>query len=332
MPVDPTHSSQLVTRVDTPAPASERGRRAESDGDAGPAKIGRFVVLRKLGEGGMGVVYSAYDEQLERKVALKLLRGEIRGQQQSVGQARLLREAQAMAKLSHPNVAQVYDVGPFGDAVFIAMEFVSGGSLKDWLLREDRSWRAVLGAYLQAGHGLAAAHGAGIVHRDFKPDNVIVGDDGRVRVVDFGLARHDEHAVVLPGGPPPSASSVELTQIGTFIGTPAYMAPEQLLREPADALSDQFSFCVALFESLNGYRPFKGATTAEISKAVLEDRRLDPPRDTAVPGGSTPRWCAASASIRPCASRPWTRSCRCCRPTPTAPDAVASVSPRPSPA
>ncbi|MDC0675338.1 tetratricopeptide repeat protein [Nannocystis sp. ncelm1] len=284
MPVDPTHSSQLVTRVDGLAPAPERARRADPDDDVGPAKIGRFVVLRKLGEGGMGVVYSAYDEQLERKVALKLLRGEFRGQQQSVGQARLLREAQAMAKLSHPNVAQVYDVGPFGDAVFIAMEMVSGGNLKSWLQREDRPWRAILGVYLQAGHGLAAAHGAGLVHRDFKPDNVLVGDDGRVRVVDFGLARHDEHAMTPPGAPPPSASGVDLTQVGTYIGTPAYMAPEQLLLEPADALSDQFSFCVALFEGLYGYRPFKGATTAEISKAVLEDRRLDPPRDSEVPG------------------------------------------------
>ena len=283
MPVDHASLHQSVTRVDGLVPTRPARPARELDDDAGPAKIGRFVVLRKLGEGGMGVVYSAYDEQLERKVAIKLLRGEFRGQQHSVGQARLLREAQSMAKLSHPNVAQVYEVDRFGEAVFIAMEFISGGSMKEWLQREERPWRTVLAAYLQAGQGLAAAHRAGIVHRDFKPDNVLVGEDGRVRVVDFGLARHDD-AEEAPLTSETSASRSDLTQVGSFIGTPAYMAPEQLLREPADALSDQFSFCVALFEGLYGYRPFKGATTPEISKAVLQDERLDPPRDTEVPG------------------------------------------------
>jgi tetratricopeptide (TPR) repeat protein/predicted Ser/Thr protein kinase len=280
MPVDNATLSHIATRIDGFVPTMP-ARSAEPEDN--PAKIGRYVVLRKLGEGGMGIVYAAYDDQLERKVAIKLLRGGFSSQQHSVGQARLQREAQSMAKLSHPNVAQVYEVGSLGDAVFIAMEFVSGGSLKDWLKREERPWRAVLDAYLQAGRGLAAAHRAGIVHRDLKPDNVLIGEDGRVRVVDFGLARHDD----VPGAPlagDTSQTDVDLTQAGSFIGTPAYMAPEQLLREPADALSDQFSFCVALFEGLYGYRPFKGATTTEISQAVLQNQRLDPPRDTEVPG------------------------------------------------
>ena len=168
MSVDAPTSSLLTTRAEERSPTlPERGGEVESE--ARPARIGRFVVLRKLGEGGMGVVYAAYDEELERKVAIKLLRTDFHGQQQSVGQARLLREAQAMAKLSHPNVAQVYDVGQVAGAVFIAMEFVSGGNLREWLQRADRPWRAIVAAYVQAGHGLAAAHAAGIVHRDFKP-------------------------------------------------------------------------------------------------------------------------------------------------------------------
>ena len=137
--------------------------------EVGVGQIGRFVVLRKLGEGGMGVVYAAYDDELERKVAIKLLRTEFSGQQQSLGQARLQREAQAMARLSHPNVVQIYEVGKFADAVFIAMEFVAGHNLREWLRQTERPWRTILDAYMQAGRGLMAAHAAGIIHRDFKP-------------------------------------------------------------------------------------------------------------------------------------------------------------------
>ncbi len=245
MPIDPSSSSQFRTRAEGSATTSARGD--DSQGEARPARIGGFVVLRKLGEGGMGVVYAAYDEELERKVAIKLLRTDFSGEQQSLGQARLLREAQAMAKLSHPNVAQIYAVGETSGAVFIAMEFVSGGNLREWMERATRPWRAVLAAYLQAGEGLAAAHAAGIVHRDFKPDNVLMGEDQRVRVVDFGLARPGDVALELMISAPGNSASgsfpgVELTQQGAFIGTPAYMAPEQHKREPADAQSDQFSF------------------------------------------------------------------------------------------
>jgi serine/threonine protein kinase len=148
-----------------------------------------------------------------------------------------------MARLSHPNIVQVYDVGKLGSGVFLAMEFVHGCDLREWRQRARRAWREVLATYVQAGQGLVAAHAAGIVHRDFKPDNVLIGEDGRVRVVDFGLARPGEPT---PDETPPSVSAsrmaVELTQAGAFIGTPAYMAPEQLRREPADERSDQFSF------------------------------------------------------------------------------------------
>ena len=276
-------SSSLTVRTGDGLASTEPARPAHVEVDA--SKIGRFVVLRKLGEGGMGVVYAAYDDELERKVAIKLLRTEFSGQQQSVGQARLLREAQAMARLSHPNVAQIYEVGKFASAVFIAMEFVAGHNLREWIERAPRSWQAILGAYIQAGHGLAAAHAAGIVHRDFKPDNMLMGDDGRVRVLDFGLARPDEALVEAVGVSGSSGLyALGLTQAGAFVGTPAYMAPEQFAREPADAQSDQFSFCVALFEALYGYRPFFGTDLAELREAVLAGRRAEPPDDTRVPG------------------------------------------------
>ena len=293
MSAPPSSSSQYLTRPEAGPEATEPSRSGDPD-LAGPNKIGRFVVLRQLGEGGMGVVYAAYDEELKRKVAIKLLRADFARQQQSIGQARLLREAQSMARLSHPNVVQIYEVGKFGEAVFIAMEFVSGSDLREWLRRGERAWRKILAVFMQAGHGLAAAHAAGIIHRDFKPDNVLVGDDGRVRVVDFGLARPDEATVeaaattgtsgVFALAASGSYAGIELTQAGTFIGTPAYMSPEQLQRRAADAQSDQFSFCVALFEGLYGYRPFVGADANELTEAVLHARPRNPPRDSPVPG------------------------------------------------
>ncbi len=290
MPVDRPSSSQLQTRIEAGAAAPKKPRDS-----AETSVIGRFVVLRKLGEGGMGVVYAAYDEELERKVAIKLLRTDFSGHQQSIGQARLLREAQAMARLSHPNVAQIYEVGKFGDAVFIAMELIGGSNLREWLQQAPRTWQTIVGVYLQAGHGLAAAHAAAIIHRDFKPDNVLVGDDGRVRVLDFGLARPDEATLEAMAGSTGTSgvfavassgsyAGVELTQAGAFIGTPAYMSPEQLHRRPLDPQSDQFSFCVALFEGLYGYRPFIGADANELAEAVHHERPLDPPRDSVVPG------------------------------------------------
>ncbi|MBA3547108.1 MAG: serine/threonine protein kinase, partial [Nannocystis sp.] len=246
-----------------------------------PTRIGRFVIVRKLGEGGMGVVFDAFDPELERRVAIKVLRPAMRHDRNSHGEARLLREAQTMAKLSHPNVVQVYEVGEVHDLVFLAMEYVAGKDLRTWLAVKPRGWREVIAVFLQAGQGLAAAHAAGIIHRDFKPDNVLVGDDGRVRVLDFGLARPQYGSEVdesLPAGRGIGAShKITLTQVGAYIGTPAYMSPEQHLCKPADAKSDQFGFCVGLHECLYGRRPYAGKTSAELRLAVF--RPPEPPPD-----------------------------------------------------
>src|SRR5262245_38729127 len=152
------------------------------------AAVGRYVILDRLGTGGMGVVYSAYDPELDRKVALKLLRPDRGPFSGEAGRLRLLREAQAIARLSHPNVIAVYDTGSFGDQVFVAMEFVEGWTLRQWLEEKRPAWREVLARFVLAGRGLAAAHAVGLVHRDFKPENVLLGKDGRVRVADFGIA------------------------------------------------------------------------------------------------------------------------------------------------
>ena len=253
-----------------------------------PGKIHRFAVLRLLGEGGMGVVYSAYDEELDRRVAIKLVRDA--GGDGSFGRSRILREAQAMAKVSHPNVVQVYEVGEFAGQVFVAMEFVKGVTLTDWLA-EERPWEEVRDMFLQAGRGLAAAHAQGLVHRDFKPDNVLVGADGRARVLDFGLARRETEAgVARPSdsfvarvGQSGDVLSTNLTLAGTIMGTPAYMSPEQHRGEPADARSDQFSFSVALFEALHRQHPFPGETYHELSDAVLGGHLRPPPAGSRVP-------------------------------------------------
>ncbi|MEX1363742.1 MAG: tetratricopeptide repeat protein [Nannocystaceae bacterium] len=221
--------------------------------------FGRFKVLEPIGRGGMGMVYAAYDEQLDRKVAIKVLHD----QQWSSPDARLRfqREAQAMARLSHPNVATVHEVGESNGAVFLAMEFIRGDSVATWI-RTEPDWREVIDVFIQAGRGLCAAHEAGLVHRDLKPHNIMRSDDGVVKVLDFGLARaaSDELGETqAESQASPSASSSVLaasfTQTGSILGTPAYMSPEQF-RGESDARSDQFSFCVALYEALYGRRPF----------------------------------------------------------------------------
>ncbi len=192
-------------------------------------RIGRYVVSKCIGAGAMGVVYIARDPDLGRSVAIKLLRAELSVSPE--GRARLLREAQAMAQLSHPNVITIHDVGSHEHGVFLAMEYVDGGTLGDWMRTAPRTWRDVLEKFLAAGEGLAAAHEAGLVHRDFKPDNVLVGKDGRVCVTDFGLARaaslaEDEDPRESPGERPQHLE-LSMTRTGTLLGTPAYMAPEQ---------------------------------------------------------------------------------------------------------
>lgn len=244
-----------------------------------PVRLGRFVLLERLGQGGMGVVYSAYDPELDRRVALKLLHSR---SDRDTGRARrrLVREARTLARLSHPNVVPVHDVGVLGEQVFLVMEFVVGQTLGSWLAREARPWRDVLAVYLQAGRGLAAAHGLGIVHRDFKPDNALIGEDGRVRVVDFGLARAGLHAQ-----PPQRADgdAVDLT-LGGVAGTPAYMAPEQFAGVEVGPAADQFSFCVALYQGFYGQRPFAGQTWPELEASVRAGTVREPPRDRRVPG------------------------------------------------
>ena len=246
-------------------------------------RIGRFVVIKRVGAGGMGVVYAAYDSELDRKVAIKLIRPETI--QAAQAQQRLLREARAMAKLSHSNVVQIYDVGTHDGQVYIAMEYVDGQTLGDWLEHEPpRELHDIIPMFLAAGRGLAAAHEAGLVHRDFKPANVLVGNDGSVRVVDFGLARPVTDEPEVPSGAPlVDSQSPSISRTGAIMGTPAYMSPEQHLAHEVDARTDQFSYCVALHEALYGERPFAGDSLAQLSLAVTSGVIRTPPKIRPVP-------------------------------------------------
>ncbi len=225
------------------------------------AKIGRYVVLEVLGIGGMGVVFLALDPDLSRRVAIKLLHPDLaRRDHRGTARARLLREAQAMARINHPNVISVHDVGTVGEQVFIAMTYVPAGTLRNWL-KQPREWRDILQRFVGAGHGLAAAHRMGLIHRDFKPENVLLGENGQAMVTDFGLARDAEDARATPSDTPEVPARLvgsQLTQAGAILGTPVYMAPEQFHHNKADARSDQYSFCVALYESLYRAHPFAG--------------------------------------------------------------------------
>ncbi|MCY1071276.1 protein kinase [Nannocystis sp. RBIL2] len=247
------------------------------DRPAEVVRVGPYQICRRLGQGSMGTVYLADDDRLARQVALKLLHEEQSG-------PRLQREALALARLSHPNVVQVFEVGVADGRAFVAMEYVPGQTLYAWLRACPRPWREVLAVLLDAGRGLAAVHAAGLVHRDFKPSNVVLGDDGRARVFDFGLARSlgdadDPHASGSPGAEPLTA----LTRTGVLVGTPAYMALEQFHDHVHDARSDQFSFCVTLFEALYGVRPYDGPTVADLYRALERGCLVDPPAGSQVP-------------------------------------------------
>jgi len=244
-------------------------------------QFGRYVIRKVLGEGGMGVVYAAFDPTLNRKIAIKVLRVAAHGGDVDTrsARARMLREAQAMAMCGHPNLVQVFDVGTYRDDVFIAMEFVEGETLRAWLEHQGGSdWRTVLQKYVDAGRGLAAAHRRNLIHRDFKPENVMVGSDHHVRVMDFGLARHTGEEDPNTTMETPNVMVHPLTQTGMIMGTPAYMAPEQFLAENTDHRTDQFAFCVALFEALYGYRPFRGDTMKALAKSVMRGEIDLPPR------------------------------------------------------
>jgi tetratricopeptide (TPR) repeat protein/predicted Ser/Thr protein kinase len=314
---------------------------AHTQTEAGPARpdagalaagssLGRYTLERVLGQGGMGVVWAAHDPDLDRRVAVKLLRSEGGAE----GRARLLREARAMARLSHRNVITVHEVGSQGARDFVAMELIDGESLEQWL-RTPRPAALVLDVFRDAGVGLACAHAAGMVHRDFKPHNVLLGRDGRVVVTDFGLARatDDLHvdaapprAVAVSGleqtlapaltpaahTPAPGASwSSTLTATGALIGTPAYMAPEQFAGGPPDPRTDQFAFCVSLWEALAGERPYRGDTLAALARSTEAGPPTGHPRVPAwvvpalrrglapVPADRWPSMDALLAALRP---------------------------------
>ncbi|MCY1016321.1 protein kinase domain-containing protein [Pyxidicoccus sp. MSG2] len=270
------------------------GRKAHADREpSSRASVGRYHILDKLGSGGMGVVYSAYDPELHRRVAIKLLHPDANTVARADGASRLLREAQAMARLSHPNVVSVHDAGTFAGRVFIAMELVDGLSLRHWLRAEHRTWREVLEVFRQAGRGLVAAHAAGLVHRDFKPANVLISQDGRAQVTDFGLARTTADIEAAEAGRRTAPAKVPilqddflespLTEAGLVMGTPAYMPPEQHEDGRTDARGDQFSFCASLYEALYEQLPFEGKRSTEYLLEVSAGRVRPPPRGSRVP-------------------------------------------------
>jgi len=252
---------------------------------ASPTLVGRFHVQRLVGAGGMGVVYAAHDPQLDRTVALKLIQPMSAG---AHARDRLLREAQAMARLQHPNVVGVFEAGTHGDQVFVAMEYVEGGTLGDWLRVRPRPWTEVIDMLCQAGDGLAAAHEVGLVHRDFKPANILLSGT-RARISDFGLARAAANASELERTSEDDGLLLAspLTRTGALLGTPAYMAPELLRGDPATAASDQFAFGVVLFEACHGHRPFVGDTIGALMTAIDAGRIARPTRGDALPASVT---------------------------------------------
>ena len=258
--------------------------RVAGAGDSGemPLMIDRFVIEDELGAGGMGRVYVAYDPSLDRRVAVKVLRDRP-GADVEQAHARMAREARAMARLRHPHVVSVHEVGTDDRGVYIVMEYVAGRTLRGWLARDpEPSWQEIVAMYVLAGRGLAAAHDAGLVHRDFKPDNVLVGDDGRVLVGDFGIANvyGAEPVAAVSSGEP---TAPRLTRAGSIMGTPPYMSPEQHAGGAVDARTDQFAFCAALYEALYGVRPFAGETNTEIAERALRGELTPPVRDRGAP-------------------------------------------------
>lgn len=255
-----TDSSELETRIELDSGSATRTARPRDPAglDAAPERIDRFEILELVGTGGMGVVYRARDPRLGRDVALKLVRADLTPDEA----ARLRREARALAALSHPNVVQVFEVGEDRGRLYLTMEYVPGRTLRQWLPSQPPT-AEIVARLLEAARGLAAAHAAGLLHRDIKPSNIYVGHDGRARLLDFGLAR--EQGEVSDGRRAAITSQLELepgvgeplTATGTVLGTPMYMAPEQLLGLPATKASDQFGLCVTAYEALLDEHPFR---------------------------------------------------------------------------
>ncbi len=282
-PTDPAfeathHSGEHADPTKAPKPTLQKGEALD-----------RYVVLEQLGKGGMGEVYAAWDPVLDRKVALKLLKAEHQSSDLADElRLRLMREAQALARMTHPNVVAVHDVGIVDGQVYLAMEFVEGLTLTKWLTEKPRTWREIVSVFLEAGEGLAAAHDAGVTHRDFKPDNVVIGKSGRARVMDFGLAHahetNKEPAAPLVSAETPTGSiRRRITLPGIMLGTPAYMSPEAMYGQKTDPRSDEFSFAIALYEALYGVRPFDGLTAPAVAAEIQLNRVKPPPKKTAVP-------------------------------------------------
>ncbi len=308
---------------------------AGADGeDRKLSTVGRYVILESIGMGGMGVVCSAYDPKLDRRIALKLLRSTASGQATETGRNRLFREAQTLAKLTHPNVVTVHDVGEFEGQVYIAMEFVEGTTLREWLRERPRDWREILDKFVPAGRGLAAAHAAGIIHRDFKPANVLISRSGDVRVADFGVAKERDRdrdrgsrldRDIVGGLRRESESSdgletsgeealieemvssadKQLTIAGRMVGTPAYMAPEQLMGLKVGPYTDQYSFCVCLYEALFGKLPFEAGERVERLRRMTEGRLPPLPKDER--SRAVPAWLykVLAQGLRPQATERW---------------------------
>lgn len=242
--------------------------------------ISHYEILSPLGMGGMGAVYKARDQRIGRSVAIKLKKPSAEGQTSCRLLCTLLmREGQAMGQLSHPNILAVYDVGMMRGCVFLAIEYVEGTTLRQWA-REERTLRERLETCLAAGRGLAAAHAAGVVHRDYKPDNILVGDQ-IVKVCDFGLARTRAQILdwgVTCGGCGAQDAATELASSvdNDVVGTPRYMAAEQLAAEPATEASDQYAFAVSTWEVVCGTYPFIATTIGELRAAIESDRVSDP--------------------------------------------------------
>ncbi|MCA9651608.1 MAG: serine/threonine protein kinase [Myxococcales bacterium] len=277
--------STVASRGPGPEPRLDEPWGTRAADELRPPMLGRYLVLGTLGQGAMGTVLEAFDRTLDRRVAIKVLRHDLSERRR----ARLMREAQALAKLSHPNVVQVYEAGDADGRAFVAMELVQGQSLREWMDRQPRpSWRECVEVYLQAGEGLAAAHAEGLVHRDFKPSNAVLDERGRARVLDFGLARHAEDGPasrLVTADPEAEAATPdsELTKAGSVLGTPAYMPLEQMQGEEVDPRSDQFGFCVALYEAVYGERPFAGKSMAALMVAIVAGKVRPPPKGSTVP-------------------------------------------------
>lgn len=281
MPTGASAPAEPVDDDEPPAePPAEQPEEQPEDELADGDNVGRYSVRGCLGRGGMGVVYEAYDPQLDRNVALKLLR---RGRGSVTADLRLLREAQTLAKLKHPNVVAVYDAGLTNHGVFLAMELLSGKTVNEWLEQQPRSVEEILAVFRAAGRGLLAAHDAGVVHRDFKPSNVLVEDDGSVRVLDFGLAHMMDEPPPTPDPAARRSPSIEesgqfrrssrevfLTEEGLVIGTPAFMAPEQIVGDRGDHRSEQFAFAMSLYVALYDRSPLAGETYQERRESIMQ--------------------------------------------------------------